>query len=81
MEDMQKQCVCVCGCHRRQEAGWGAVISSVQMRACHRLQDAALFLAKDGVHVMKGIMDTLFPVPVFKEGNMGFQFVCHFFNI
>lgn len=52
---------------RGQEAGCGAVISSVQMRTCLCLQDAALSQAKHSTRVVKGIMDTLFPVSAFRD--------------
>lgn len=52
------------------EAGCGAVIFSVQMRTCLCLRDAALSQAKDSIHVVKGIMGTVFPVSGFGEARI-----------
>lgn len=62
---LQLQCVCVCGFDGRQEAGCGALISSVQTTTCLRPRDAVLSPAKDGIRAVKGIVGTLFPASVF----------------
>ena len=50
-------------------AGCGVVISSVQMRTCLCLRDAALSQAKDSIHVVRGIMGTPFPLSAFWESR------------
>lgn len=75
---MQRQVGCVCG---GLEAGCGAVISSVQMRTCLCLRDAALSQAKDSIRVVKGIMGTLFPGSAFggtRALHLVVLFVGHF---
>ncbi|KAI4822823.1 hypothetical protein KUCAC02_008348 [Chaenocephalus aceratus] len=52
------------------EAGCGAVISSVQMRTCLCLRDAALSQAKDSICVVKGIMGSLFPASACWEAGI-----------
>lgn len=63
------------------EAGCGAVISSVQMRTCLRLRDAALSQAKDSIRVVKGIMAALCPASAFGgswDVHLVVLFVGHF---
>lgn len=73
---------CVCG---GLGAGCGAVISSVQMRTCLCLRDAALSQAKDSIRVVKGIMGTLFPLSAFGGGSrdrhLEVLFVGHFSGV
>lgn len=72
LQGLEKRCCCTDRLVGEGEAGsglGGAVISSVQMRTCFCLWDAAPSQTKDSGHVRGGIMGTLFPVHVLGEGK------------